>query len=208
VLKFGRETVFFDLLDKQAQVAEQAATAFLAMVRDIENHTKHAKAIEEIEHRGDELTHQLQNKIVATFITPLDQEDLSEMSHVLDDITDYIEAVAARIELYRLTSSRPDLEPLAVQLVQITRLVVSAISELRNGFQKSQTLKETLKEIHTVENESDKLFRTALAGLFDEPGIDPLTVMKWKEVYDRVETSVDRCEDVAKILDNVIVKYA
>ncbi|AIE84705.1 DUF47 domain-containing protein [Fimbriimonas ginsengisoli] len=208
MLKLGRETIFFDLLKKQAVVSEQAAVAFLAMVRDIENHRAHALKLEEIEHQGDELTHQLQNKIVSTFITPLDQEDLSEMSHALDDITDYIEAVAARIALYHLTESRPDLEPLAVQLVEITRLVVSATSELAGNFQKSESLKTTLKEIHTVENESDKLFRGALATLFDEPGIDALTVIKWKEVYDRVENAVDRCEDIAKILDNMIVKYA
>lgn len=208
MLKFGKEGAFFDLLDGQAQVAEQAAVEFLSMIRDLGNHAAYVKKIEEIEHQGDELTHALQNKIVSTFITPLDQEDLSGLSNNLDDITDFIEATAARIELYRLTEGRPDLEPLAVQLVEITRLVVSAVKELRHSFSKSETLGKTLKEIHTVENESDRLFRSALARLFDEPGIDALTVIKWKEVFDRIETSVDRCEDVAKVIDNMIVKYA
>jgi predicted phosphate transport protein (TIGR00153 family) len=208
LLKLGKELVFFDLLDGQAAVAEKAAVAFLAMVRDPANHAHHAQVLDQIESEGDELTHQLQNKIVGTFITPLDQEDLSELSHTLDDITDYIEAVAARIDLYRITESRPDLEPLACQLVEITKLVASAIAELRGSFQRSETLKTTIKEIHSIENNSDQLFRAALATLFHEPGIDALTVIKWKEVYDRVETAVDRCEDVAKVLDNVIVKYA
>lgn len=208
MLKFGKEGVFFDLLDGQAQVAEEAAGVFLNMARDLAQRAGYLKKIEELEHKGDELTHQLQNKIVGTFITPLDQEDLSELSNNLDDITDFIEAVAARIELYRLSEPRADLEPLAVQLVEITRLVAVAVRELRTTFARSETLRTTLREIHTVENESDRLFRSALAKLFDEPNIEPLTVMKWKEVFDRVETAIDRCEDVAKVIDNMIVKYA
>lgn len=208
MLKLGKEGVFFDLLDGQAQIAERAADTFLAMVRDLANREKYVKKIEDIEHEGDEATHSLQNKIVATFITPLDQEDLLNMANNLDDITDNIEAVAARIDLYRINEGRPDLEPLAAQLVEITRLVKVAVRELRTSFAKSDVLRNTLREIHTVENESDKLFRSALARLFDEPGIDALTVMKWKEVYDRIENAVDRCEDVAKAIDNMVVKYA
>lgn len=208
MLKLGKEVVFYDLLDGQALIAERAAVEFLNMVRDLANHTRYIDVVEKIEHEGDDLTHQMQNLIVGTFITPLDQEDLSALSNNLDDITDYIEAVAARIGLYRLTVGRAELEPLAVQLVEITRLVVTAVKELRGSFTKSSTMKKTLKEIHTVENESDRLFRSALAKLFDEPNIDPLMVMKWKEVFDRIETAVDRCEDVAKLIDNMIVKYA
>jgi len=208
LLKLGRDEAFFDLLDKQALVAQEAANAFLVMVGDMPNHSAHAKKIMEIERRGDELTHELQNRIVGTFITPIDQEDLSELSHVLDDITDFAEAMSARIELYRLTEPRPDLAPLAKQFVEITGLVVSAVGELRRNFARSQTLRETLKQIHTIENDSDTLFRKALGTLFFEEGIQPLTVMKWKEVYDRIENAVDRCEDVAKTLDNMIVKYA
>jgi uncharacterized protein len=208
VLKLGRDEIFFELLDKQAKVAQDAADAFLVMVRDLGHSDLHTKTLKDIEHLGDDYTHQLQNRVAATFIPPIDQEDLSELSNVLDDITDYIEATGARIEMYRLTEAREYLIPLAEQLVQITRLVVSAVAELHFKFSYSSTLKETLKQIHTIENESDLLFRSALSNLFHEPGVDPITVMKWKEVYDRVETAVDRCEDVAKVLDNMIVKYA
>jgi predicted phosphate transport protein (TIGR00153 family) len=177
------------------------------MVQDLPNHARHAATMSDIEHDGDELTHQLQNKIAATFITPLDQEDLSELSHALDDVTDYIEAVAARMDLYRLAQARPDLLPMAELLLEITKLTASAVEELET-LKKSKTLKDTLMQMHTVENESDRLFRNALRTLFDEDGGDALKVIKWKEIYDRVEAAVDRCEDVAKIIDNISVKYA
>jgi len=208
LLKLGRDEGFFDLLDGQAKVAQEAADEFLAMVRDFPHHESHTRKITEIERRGDELTHQLQNKSVGTFITPLDHEDLSALSEALDDVTDIIEAVSARIELYRLTQVRPDLEPLVVDLVRIVALVGSAVAALRRNFSRSPTLKETLVQIHVVENDSDVLFRGALGTLFHEEGIETITIIKWKEVYDRVENAIDRCEDVAKILDNMIVKYA
>lgn len=207
VLRSTKDKQFYGLLSKQADVAIRAAEGYLAMVRDLENHAKHADLMAHIEHEGDELTHELQNKIAGTFITPLDQEDLSELSHALDDVTDYIEAVAARMDLYHLTVARPDLEKMAELLVDITKLTASAVSEIDN-LKGSKTLKDTLRQMHTVENESDMQFRSALRSLFDEPGIDALTVLKWKEVYDRVEAAVDRCEDVAKIIDNISVKYA
>jgi predicted phosphate transport protein (TIGR00153 family) len=177
-------------------------------VQDFENLEAHAKTIDDMEHEGDELTHQLQNKVASTFITPLDKEDLRDLSQVLDDIIDAIEAVAARAELYKLKVARPDLEPLAVLLVKATAITRDAVAELSNGFNKSTTLKDKLKEIHTVENESDQVFRRALGSLFEEPGIAALEVMKWKEVYDRIETAIDKCEDIAKIIGTVIVKYA
>jgi len=208
VLKFGKDEIFFDLLDQQARVAQEAAQAFLVLVGDMESHEKHAATLLEIEHKGDDLTHKLQNILAKTFITPVDAEDLSELSHVLDDITDYIEAVGARIDLYRLKVCRPDLPELADQLVEITALVASAIAEVRGNFAKSSTLTETLVKIHTVENNSDTVFRRALGTLFHESDLEILSLMKWKEVYERVESAMDRCEDVAKVLDNMIVKYA
>jgi predicted phosphate transport protein (TIGR00153 family) len=208
VLRSTKDRLFFELLERQAEVAVRAAEGYLSMVRDLANRASHAQSMADIEHDGDNLTHELQNRIAATFITPLDQEDLSELSHALDDVTDYIEAVASRMDLYRIEQPRPDLEPMAELLVSITKLTTDAVREMGENLNHSKTLKGTLTEMHTVENESDRLFRSALRKLFDEPGIDPLMVIKWKEVYDRVEAAVDRCEDVAKIIDNISVKYA
>jgi uncharacterized protein len=207
-LKTGRDPDFYTLLEAQAGVAVRAAKAFRVLVDDFANLEAHAASIDDLEHEGDDLTHQLQNKVAATFITPLDKEDLRDLSQKLDDITDSIEAVAARAELYKLKFAREDLAPLSDLLVKATEVTEDAVKMLRNGFRRAEGLKEKLKDIHTVENESDQVFRKALGSLFAEPGIEPLEVMKWKEVYDRIETAVDNCEDIAKIIGTVIVKYA
>lgn len=203
-----KESVLFDLLDAQANVATRAAAAFYDMSVDFTNLDKHAKKISDLEHEGDDLTHELQNRIATTFITPLDKEDLSALSSALDDVTDCIEAAAARAELYSLSNPRGELEPSAKLLYEAAQLTESAVRSIRSGLTKSTALRETLKEIHTVENLSDRSFRTALKNLFDEPGIDALTVIKWKELFDRIETAVDKCEDIAAIIGTIIDKYA
>jgi uncharacterized protein Yka (UPF0111/DUF47 family) len=120
VLKLGKEETFFDLLESQARIAVKAAEAFSGMIADFSHIQAGMDALQAIEAEGDEVTHRLQTKISGTFITPLDQEDLSELSHLLDDITDCIEAVGARIGMYRLTECRSDLPPFALNLLEVT----------------------------------------------------------------------------------------
>ena len=207
-LKPRKETPIYDLIEKQAEVATESARAMLAMVGDFQNLPKHAAILDEIEKRGDVLTHDLQNKIATMFITPLDKEDLRELSQALDDVTDHIEAAAARAELYSLKGPRPDLAIVVELLLKLTILTEQAVSELRNGFTKSATLRDTLTNIHTAENDSDRAFRQALKNLFDEPGMEALTVMKWKEMFDRIEKASDKCEQVAAIIGTIIDKYS
>lgn len=178
------------------------------MVDDFESMDEHVKKIDAIEHEADQMTHSLMDMMDSTFITPLDKEDLRDLSHALDDITDCIEAASARAQLYKLKTPREDLKPLAELLVKAAKSTWDAIGELKNGFRNIDSMREILIQIHLTENASDRAFRTALADLFEEPGADPLMVIKWKEIYDRVEVSVDKCEDVAKILGRVLTKYA
>ncbi len=208
LLKSKKDLALYELLEKQANVATRSAEAFLAMVRNFEDLPKHTKILDDLEHEGDEATHDLQNRIASTFITPLDKEDLRELSQALDDITDLIEAGAARAELYHLKRARPDLEGLAELLLHLTKLTERAVGGIRRGFRKTNDLKDVLKEIHTVENQIDRAFRKALRDLFDEPGIEALEVIKWKELYDRIENASDKCEHVAVIVGTIIVKYA
>ncbi len=208
LLKSKKDQALYDLLESQANVATRSAEAFLDLVRDFDDLPKHTKILEDLEHEGDRATHDLQNRIASTFITPLDKEDLRELSSALDDVTDLIEAAAARAEIYGLKKARPDLEAMAVLLVKITKLTEEAIGGIRRGFRKSQPLKELLKEIHTVENECDTAFRAALKLLFVEEADNPIMVIKWKEMYDRIETATDKCEQIAAIVGTIIVKYA
>jgi predicted phosphate transport protein (TIGR00153 family) len=208
LLKTQKDLSVYFLLEKQANLATRSAEKFLEMVDNFEEIDVYAEALSDLEHEGDNLTHELQNKIASTFITPLDKEDLKELSQALDDVADYIEAAAARAQLYKLKSVRKELKDLSLLLVEVTKLTEKAVHSLRKGFGRAHELRETLKEIHTVENASDKTFRTALGNLFDEPGIDALTVIKWKEMFDRIETAVDKCEDIAAIIGTILVKYA
>jgi predicted phosphate transport protein (TIGR00153 family) len=204
-LKLSKDVGFYRLLEAQARVAVQAAQAFYAMTQDFRDLAAKAARIEDIEHEGDRLTHELQNKVTSTFITPIDKEDLRDLSQALDDVIDLIEAAAARADLYKLKEARSDLAPLAALLVKATEVTADAVAELQLGFNRD-SIKEKLKEIHTIENESDHAFRTALGKLFEEAG-DALYVIKWKEMYDRIETAVDKCEDIAKVLGTMLVKY-
>lgn len=207
-LKQRRDVSIYDLLESQASVATRSAEQFQTMAHDFENLAHHAEVLDELESEGDTLTHDLQNKIATMFITPLDKEDLRELSQALDDVTDLIEAAAARAQLYSLTGPREDLFSVVDLLTTLTKLTESAVKELRNGFHRSKSLRNTLMEIHTAENESDRAFRKALKTLFDEPGIEALTVMKWKEMFDRIEQASDKCESIAAIIGTIIDKYA
>lgn len=203
----GKDLTFYTLLEQQAEAAHRAALAFAELCRDFQNLAARARALKDIEHEADALTHQLANKTDSTFVTPLDKEDLQALSSRLDDITDAIEAASGRIALFQLPAPRPDLAPLVAELVEITRRTHEAVSGLRDMRGRSD-LHDTLIAIHALENKSDDLFRQALADLFNAPDADPLQVLKWKEVYDRIEMAVDRCEDVASIVESVVVKYA
>jgi predicted phosphate transport protein (TIGR00153 family) len=204
---FGQDPTFYNLLEAQAEAAQRAAQAFHTMAQDFAHLSEHAQAIKQIEHEADELTHQLSNKVDSTFVTPLDKEDLHALSSGLDDITDAIESAAARITLYQITAPRPDLVPLVALLVQIviaTRETVSALRHARGR----ESLDGAFIRVHEFENQGDAAYRQALAALFNAPNPDPLMVLKWKEVYDRIEIATDACERVADIVESVVVKYA
>jgi predicted phosphate transport protein (TIGR00153 family) len=204
---FGRDLTFYTLLESQAGKAHQAALVFHSLSKDFSRLQEYVDRIAEIEHEADEVTHQLANKTDATFVTPLDKEDLHALSSGLDDITDFIEAATGRIALYRLAEPRPDLEPLVALLVEITKVTAEAIGQLRHG-RPREAMHGVFVRIHEIENESDDRFRKALADLFNAPNPDVLMVIKWKEIYDRVEIAVDKCEDVANVIESVVVKYA
>ena len=129
----GKDLSFYKLLEAQADAAYRAAEEFHALSRDFGKMATISTRIEAIEHEGDELTHELANKTAATFVTPLDKEDLQALSSGLDDITDLIEAATGRIVIYKLEEARPDLEPLVNLLVQITDATREAIGQLRHS---------------------------------------------------------------------------
>jgi predicted phosphate transport protein (TIGR00153 family) len=207
ILGFGKDMAFYSLLEQQADAAVATAKEFHTLAGDMTRCDEHVARIEQIERDADNLTHELMNKIDATFVTPLDKEDLRALSSGLDDITDAIEAGTQRIAIYRLTEARDDLAPLLARLVDITVATREIVGQLRD-MQNRGAMSPRLIRVHDIENESDKLYRKALTDLFNAPNPDPLNVIKWKEIYDRVEIAVDKCESVADIVESVVVKYA
>lgn len=204
---FSQDPVFYDLLEAQADAACRAAQSFAALTQDFAQADSCAQALKKIEADADKLTHELVNKADAKFVTPLDKEDMHHLSESLDSITDHLEAAGARVSLYQLTQVRPDLPPMADILVRTTEATREAVGILRH-LKDHKSLEEVFVKVHALENESDQAYRTALGALFNEPNADPLHVMKWKELYDRVELTVDECENVADILESLVVKYA
>jgi predicted phosphate transport protein (TIGR00153 family) len=204
---FGQDPIFYDLLEAQAEAAHKTAQAFHSLTEDFGQAAQIAENVKRLESDADNLTHDLVNKADAKFITPLDKGDMHGLSQALDNITDTLEAAVARIALYRLTQIRPDLAPMTERLVSITQATREGVNFLRH-MKDHDALAPLLVRIHNLENESDQLYRTALGTLLNQDGADPIMVIKWKEIYDRVEIVADECERVADILESLVVKYA
>ena len=204
---FGQDPVFYDLLEAQAEAAHKAAQTLQALSQDLSQAARYAEAAKKIEAEADALTHDLVSKADAKFITPLDKGDLHSLSHALDNITDTLEATVARIALYQLTQPRPDLAPMTERLVLITQATREGVNYFRH-LKDHKGLAPILVRIHELENQSDDAYRQALTDLLNQSGADPLLVIKWKEVYDRIEIVADECENVADVLESLVVKYA
>jgi predicted phosphate transport protein (TIGR00153 family) len=161
-----------------------------------------AHEIKEVEHQCDFLTHEIIQRLNKTFVTPIDREDIHQLAKTLDDVMDAIDSAAALIPVYRIDKIRPGARELAAVIIKQTdaiRVAVEAL-EARKG-----VLQHAI-EINRLENEADRIHQQALGQLFEEER-DPIAVIKWKEIYDILEEATDACEDVANLLENVVVKH-
>ncbi len=203
---FGKDLTSYTLLEQQADAAFRAASAFHALSTDFGGLAEYVSRVDEIEHEADRLTQQLAIKIDSSSGTPISRRDLHALSSQLDDITDRIEAATARIALYRLPSPRTDLETLVRLLVQATRATCDVIAGLRTAKERTG-LHETFVRMHQIEQESDEIYRQALATLLNASEHDAIYVIKWKEIYDTTELAIDKCEDAANIVQSILVKH-
>ena len=204
---FGQDPVFYDLLESQAEAAHKAAETFHALAQDMGQAARYAETARRIEADADGLTHELISKADAKFITPLDKGDLHGLSKALDNITDTLESAVARIALYRLAEPRPGLASMTERLVALTEQTHAGVCYLRH-LKDHKGLSPILVRLHELENESDDEYRAALGVLLNEDEANPILVIKWKEIYDRIEIVADECENVADILESLVVKYA
>jgi uncharacterized protein len=198
-----REERFFDLFVKQTRNIQAGAEALANMLSHYTGVPEQVQSIKAIEHEGDEITHNLLTMLNQTFVTPLDREDIHELSSRLDDVIDLIDAAASRFVLYRVDKIRRG-------TLDLVKVLVSATEELTAAVKALPTPENAMKhciEINRYENESDRICRVLIAQLFDEEK-DPVQIIKWKEIYEVIETAVDMCEDVANVIEGIVIKSA
>ena len=201
-----REKTFFDLFQKSAQNVHEGAKALqdlLANFTDVENKVHRIK---NIEHAGDELTHHTFERLNKTFITPLDREDIHELTSRLDDVLDLIDTASNRMFLYRIEKPTDDARALVEVLVKATAILVDAFGRLGNLKDPDAILRCCI-DIHTQENEGDRIEQHALVSLFDN-ATSPIDIIKWKDIYGDLEAACDKCEDVANVLESIVLKNA
>ena len=162
-----------------------------------------ADEIKEVEHKCDFLTHEIIQRLHRTFVTPLDREDIHSLARSLDDVMDAIDACAAIVRLYQIKVVRADTRDLTRIIMASSEQVVRALKAL----ERRKGVAEPAVEINRLENEADRVHQVAVRRLFEEER-DPIQIIKWKEIFDFLEAATDRCEDVANVLEGVVVKHA
>jgi predicted phosphate transport protein (TIGR00153 family) len=201
-----REEDFFGLFEQHAALTVEGAREMQRLLGGGQNARVLAARIKEIEHETDVITHACVEKLHKTFITPFDRDDIHTLITRMDDVMDYIESAAAAVMLYELVEMTAPAQELAQVLVRSCEATAVAVRGLRTVKQADAILKACI-EVNRLENEGDEILRNGIAGLFREAK-DPLLVLKWKEVYEALETATDRCEDVANIIEGVVLEHA
>jgi uncharacterized protein len=201
-----RQVEFFDFFDRQAEKIIEGCKGLTDLLENFVEVVDKAKRLKAIEHEGDLITHQCIEMLHKTFITPLDREDIHRLISKMDDILDLTEAVSQRLSIYEITSIPAEAKQLGNVLIASAERVSKAVHGLRDMKNAPQILVECI-EINRLENEADTLLRTAVGNLFKREK-DPLTVMKWKELFETLEEATDICEDVANIVEGIVLEHA
>jgi len=200
-----QEKHFFDMMHEQAENVSEGVDAFVSMLEHYDDRDKWVKEINRIEGRGDTMVHDIFEALNKSFITPIDREDITHLVSSLDDILDYVEAVAVAMSLYKVERPTPPLIALSKVLQKGSRIITQAITMLKD-FKNAEAIRKAITEINTLENEADRIHRSALVELFE--GKDAIYILKMKELYDNTETATDKCEDAADVMGDILVKYA
>jgi uncharacterized protein len=200
-----KEIDFFEPFDKAARNVIKATSLLLSAFMDMENLELISKDIRETEKEGDMMTHDIIRQLNKSFITPIDREDMHALCNKIDDVVDLVWACVERLTLFRLKEPTPEAIEISKELLVTAEMMSKAIIALRD--KKYPFVQEYCIEINSLENRIDRLYRDALGKLFDEV-TDPIFLIKWKEVYELLEDASDACEDVANILEAIVLKYA
>jgi len=201
-----RQSKFFDLFEESARNMVKTSRALKDMIDTWEVIDGRVAEITELEHEGDSITHQIIAQVHRTFVTPFDREDIALLAHTMDDVTDFIHAAADAMLIYKIDQASQRAKELANIILEATEEIERAVSGLRRRAELKQILGRCV-EINRLENMADRVFRAAMAELFDD-AMDIAQVIKWREIYEHMESATDRCEDVANVLEGVALKHA
>jgi uncharacterized protein len=196
-----RDRVYFELFEEAGANIQATCELLHRMLSDYPDGAHLAADILDREHEGDRITHDIIDRLNHTFVTPIDREDILALASALDDIVDYTEEVADYLGLYKIEAPMQQSQDLAEVLHQASRQVSEALRRLR-GF---KDLSHYTVEINRLENDGDRIVREAIAALFDN-GIDPMVVIRWKDIYERLENAIDATEHAANILEGIVIK--
>jgi uncharacterized protein len=197
-----RDRAYFELFEEAGRNAVLAAELLERMLVNFPDSREMAGEILECEHEGDRITHDIIDRLNHTFVTPIDREDILALASALDDIVDYTEEVADYLGLYRIEAPMDQAISLARVLSQACQEIGKAIPLLR-GFKPE--ISEHTMEVNRLENDGDRITREAVASLFDAR-IDPMVVIRWKDIFERLEAAIDSTEHVADILYGIVIK--
>ncbi|MDD2252328.1 MAG: DUF47 domain-containing protein [Dehalococcoidales bacterium] len=201
-----REEKFFSLFEASATNLVDISQALKDMVNIWDSVEERAQKIADLEHRGDSITHEIIALLHRTFVTPFDREDIAMLAQSMDDVADLIHSAADDMNLYRIDQPTIQSVELADNILQGTIELKKAVPLLRHRSDLKDMLKHCI-EINRLENVADRVYRKALAELFND-NTDAIRVIKWREIYQHLETATDRCEDVANVLEGVALKNA
>ena len=199
-----RDKVFFQLLEEESRNVLLGAQALNDMILDFDNLSDKRKHVKEIEHRGDEIVHSIYERLRTTFITPIDRDEIGDLASLYDDVLDFIDAVAERLKLYEIKTPTEGMKKLA-------RLVLKSVEEINVAFGlihdiTAPDIEARCIEVDRLENEADNLLHESVAALFKTD--DAITIIKLKEIYEFLETTTDKCEDVVQELRTIVVEYS
>ncbi len=201
-----KEEIFYDMFLETIENTCKAAELLNELMQNYSNVNEKISKIEEIEHEGDKMIHKIINQLNKSFITPIDREDIYEISKMLDNITDAIESTAHRFTMFNVKAMREEAVEMAKLIVNSTQELKFVISEMKN-MKTSNILHEKIVEVNRLEDEGDTIYRNAIKKLFSDEE-NAVEVIKWKEIYKLLEDTLDACEDVADIVEGVVTKHA
>lgn len=205
--KSPKDAEFYDLFEQATANLVTAAEKLLDLFENYEDVEAKAKQLKDLEHQGDVITHEIIQKLHRSFVTPIDREDITYLAHSLDDVMDFIEAAGRTAYLYRITEPTERARELARIVARVTHKLNEVMPRLRNRDQFKWILKQCVL-INSLENEADDVQHAALAELFEMCHLDACDVIKWREIYQHLEDATDRAEDVANVLEGIVLKHA